>query len=206
MNCKIVGCENGPLEVDCADTILSQNGKKIACENPAYLCRCGHSKNKPWCDGSHVAAGFSSSREIEKEVIQVYEGKELTITFNRSICAGAAACVNGLPTVFSSGSSTDWIAPDNAETEAIIETIKACPSGALSYILNVETVTDSRSGPKITVVKNGPYLIEGIRLESVPTPTNFSPTKYALCRCGHSKNRPYCDYSHAQKSWSDEEA
>jgi len=52
-----------------------------------------------------------------------------------------------------------------------------------------------------------PALLEGIRVDyyGTPTPINFSPTKYALCRCGHSKNRPYCDYSHAEKRWSDEE-
>ncbi|MGB5965430.1 MAG: (4Fe-4S)-binding protein, partial [Sulfurimonadaceae bacterium] len=133
-----------------------------------------------------------------------YEGQEITIHFNRSICAGAAACVHGLPTVFTSDNSTDWIRPDNEKNAKIIETIKACPSGALSYSVKGKTTIDARSVPKITIVKNGPYKVEGITLEGMPTPTNFSTTKYVLCRCGHSKNRPYCDYSHAENSWNDE--
>ena len=204
MSCKIIGFENGPLEVDCANVVFIKEGKKIEAENPSHPCRCGHSKNKPWCDGSHTKAGFRSQREITEEIIQVYNGKEITVNFNRSICAGAVACVHGLPNVFTSDSSTDWIVPDNESSEKIIETIKACPSGALSYTVNNKVMVDKRVEPKITIMKNGPYCVEGIALDGMPTPTNFSTTKYTLCRCGYSKNRPYCDYSHAEEGWSDE--
>ncbi|MEN8146038.1 MAG: CDGSH iron-sulfur domain-containing protein [Campylobacterota bacterium] len=204
MSCKIIGFENGPLEVDCTDVVFMKEGKKLEAENPSHPCRCGHSKNKPWCDGSHVKAGFTSKREIDEEMLQVYEGKEITIHFNRSICAGAAACVHGLPTVFKSDSPSDWIRPDNETNAKIVETIKACPSGALSYSVNGKIAIDGRSVPKITIIKNGPYRVEGVVLEEKPIPTNFSTTKYTLCRCGYSKNRPYCDYSHAESSWSDE--
>ncbi len=204
MSCKIIGFENGPLEVDCTDSVFMKDGKTLEAENPSYLCRCGKSKNKPWCDGSHVKAGFTSKREISEEILQVYEGKEITIHFNRSICAGAAACVHGLPTVFNSDNSTDWIHPDNEKNAKIIETIKACPSGALSYSVNGKTVIDTRLVSKVMITKNGPYYVEGIALDSMPTPTNFSTTKYALCRCGYSKNRPFCDYSHAEHQWRDD--
>ena len=205
MSCKIVGFENGPLEVDCANVVFIKDGKNIEAENPTYLCRCGHSKTKPWCDGTHEKVGFRSEREISEELIQVYKGKAITVNFNRSICAGAAACVHGLPGVFTSDNSTNWIAPDNESSEKIIETIKACPSGALSYTINDKITVDKRIEPKITIMKNGSYYVEGIALEGMPIPTNFSITKYTLCRCGHSKNKPYCDYSHAEKSWNDEE-
>ena len=93
MNCKIIGFENGPLEVDCADAVWMKDGKKLEVENPSHPCRCGKSKNKPFCDGSHVKAGFESKREISEEVLQTYKGKEITVNFNRSICAGAGECV-----------------------------------------------------------------------------------------------------------------
>jgi CDGSH-type Zn-finger protein/ferredoxin len=205
VSCKITGCENGPLELDCTEDVFREDGEKCEAENPAHLCRCGHSKNKPWCDGSHEKTGFISKREISEEQIQVYEGQRITVYFNRSICAGAAECVHGLPTVFSADSSTDWIHPDNAINEKIIKTTNRCPSGALSYSVRDEIHLDSRLIPKITIMKNGPYLVEGIQLEGMPTPTNFSTSKYALCRCGYSKNRPYCDYSHAENSWNDEQ-
>ena len=204
MSCKIIGFENGPLEVDCTDSVFMKDGKKLEAENPSYLCRCGKSKNKPWCDGSHVKARFTSKREISEEILQVYEGKEITIHFNRSICAGSSKCVHGLATVFKSGDSSNWIYPDNDTNDKIIKTVNSCPSGALSYSIKGKKMVDDRITAKISIVKNGPYMVEGVKLEGMPTPTNFSTTKYTLCRCGHSKNRPFCDYSHAENNWSDE--
>ncbi|HIC42997.1 MAG TPA: hypothetical protein EYO73_01485 [Sulfurimonas sp.] len=204
MGCKIIGFENGPLEVDCEAVVWTKQGEVFEVQNPSYPCRCGHSKNKPFCDGSHKKLGFSSEREIKEEVIQVYDGIDISINFNRSICSGAEKCVKGLSSVFHSGSSTDWIFPNDDTNEKIISQISACPSGALSYTLNKKTITDSRLSPKIDIIKNGPYNVEGIRLEGFNIPTNFSSTKYALCRCGYSKNKPYCDYSHVDNNWKDE--
>ena len=191
MSCKIIGFENGPLEVDCTDTVLMKDGKKLEAENPSYLCRCGKSKNKPWCDGSHEKVGFTSKREISEEILQVYEGKEITVNFNRSICAGAANCVHDLPSVFASDNSTNWIYPDNDTNDKIIKTVNSCPSGALSYSIKGKVTIDKRTKAKISIVKNGPYVVEEVKLVGMPTPTNFSTTKYALCRCGHSKNKPF---------------
>jgi len=205
MSCKIIGFENGPLEVDCADAVFMQEGKELKVENLSHPCRCGKSQNKPFCDGSHVQAGFSDKREISQEVEQSYKGEEVTINFNRSICAGAGECVRGLATVFKSGDSDNWIFPDADSNENIIKTISACPSGALSYTVDGKTTIDTRVKPKVSIIKNGPYNVEGIKLEGMPIPTNFSETKYTLCRCGYSKNKPYCDYSHAQNDWNDED-
>jgi hypothetical protein len=94
--------------------------------------------------------------------------------------------------------------PDSGAKEKIIETISYCPTGALSYRTNGETFIYKRTDAKISIVKNGPYNVEGIALEHWPQPTNFSTTKYASCRCGHSRNKPFCDDSHAKTEWSDE--
>ncbi len=203
MKCKITGSENGPLKVDCAGAKLSKEGTVFETKNPFYLCRCGHSKNKPLCDGSHTKIGFNSAKEIKEESLQVYKGKDIIINFNKSICSGAAICVRGLGSVFHSGFSKGWIVPDADNNENIISQISSCPSGALSYTLQDKTAIDSRIIPKINIIKNGPYKVEGIALEGFVTPNNFCPTKYTLCRCGYSKNKPYCDYSHAQNHWQD---
>jgi len=205
MSCKIIGFENGPLELDCSDVLMMKDGEKLETKNPAYLCRCGKSKNKPFCDGTHTKAGFLSERDISKEILQSYEGKEIRVDFNRSICAGAAECVNGLPSVFKSGNSKDWIFPDEDKREKIVKTIRRCPSGALSFQVQGETSTELGMNPKISVIKDGPYNVEGINVVGFYTPTNFSGIKCTLCRCGHSENKPYCDYSHAENKWSDED-
>lgn len=203
MSHKIRARENGPLVLECAEEILLEDGKQLEKPNPAFLCRCGLSGNKPFCDGAHAAAGFTSERDIAEEIVQVYKGKQLTISFNRSICAGAASCVHGLPTVFDSEGSENWIHPDGDEKAKVIKAINACPSGALSYSLGAQTTIDERVKPKVSIVKNGPYNVEGLRLEDSPMPTHCSTTKFSLCRCGHSRNKPFCDYSHAEKNWSD---
>jgi CDGSH-type Zn-finger protein/ferredoxin len=204
MKNKITVLKNGPLEVNTDNIEFIQEGKELTAENPSYLCRCGNSANKPWCDGTHKKSGFNDKREITKENIQVYEGEKISINFNRSICAGAAKCVQGLKSVFTSGNSDNWIDPNGDSNENIIKTISTCPSGALSYSIGTDTFIDEKITPRINILKNGPYSVEGIRLENAHRPTHFSETKYTLCRCGHSKNKPYCDYSHAEVHWDDE--
>lgn len=199
--------ENGPLVVKSDDNhkLFFKEDEQITAGNPAYLCRCGKSQKKPFCDGAHQSVNFQDKVEIKEEVIQEYAGKELSITFNRSICAGAAHCVAALPKVFSSEGSTDWIHPDQGDKKDIIQTIQNCPSGALSFSIDGETTIDEKNGGKITIVKDGPYNVEGVDFERQPQVTNLCHSKYTLCRCGHSKNKPYCDYSHAEKGWKDED-
>lgn len=203
MSNTIVEIEDGPLILKSDTPILVRDGEVLITETTSYLCRCGSSANKPFCDGEHKKQGFTTRREIKEELLQEYEGKDITVHFNRSICAGAGACVKGLPSVFISGSSSSWIHPNSDSVDNIINTIKACPSGALSYSLNGKIHIHAKVKPKITIVKDGPYNVEGISSTHKLKPTNFSETKYTLCRCGHSRNKPYCDYSHAEKEWKD---
>ena len=204
MSYEITELDDGPLKLESDKPIIYKDGVLVKAESPVYLCRCGVSNNKPFCDGTHNSANFSSKREISEEIIQNYKGKEISIIFNRSICAGAGECVRNLPTVFKSGSSSEWIYPDNDKNENIIKTINGCPSGALSYTIQGKRDLDNSSVAKVTIIKNGPYNIEAVNFGHLPTPTNFSTKKYSLCRCGYSKNKPYCDYSHADKNWDDE--
>lgn len=204
MNNSIIEIENGPLMLEDNLPILVKDGKIINSKSPTYLCRCGASMNKPFCDGEHQKKGFTSKKEITEELLYEYKGKEININFNRSICAGAGACVRGLPSVFVSGGGKNWIHPENDSIDKITNTVNACPSGALSYTLKSKTHIDTRKNPKITIIKDGPYNVEGVLCAHKQKPTKFSETKYTLCRCGYSKNKPYCDYSHAQKKWSDE--
>jgi len=204
MSYEIIALDNGPLKLEFTKPIMYKDGVLVETESPAHLCRCGLSSNKPFCDGKHASVNFSSKREISKEIIQNYKGKDISIIFNRSICAGAGECVRNLKTVFKSGSSSNWIYPDNDKNENIIKTINDCPSGALSYTIHGKRSLENSSTVKVTIMKNGPYNIEAVSFEHAPIPTNFSTRKYSLCRCGYSKNKPYCDYSHGDKKWDDE--
>ena len=204
MKSRLAPQKDGPLKLDTEKRIIFEDGVLLEVEGSVLLCACGHSGTKPICDFSHVSAGFSSEREIDGEILQEYFGREITVYFNRSICSGAGACVRGLPTVFRSGDSSSWIFPDADTPEKIIERVKACPSGALAYRTDGGDVVVEESGEeKITVVKDGPYHVEGIALDTPNAPTHGAASKYALCRCGFSKNKPFCDYSHAENGWRD---
>lgn len=205
MGSKITVIKNGPLKLESDGQIMQRDGAPVATKKLAMLCTCGKSRGKPYCDGTHAAAGFVSDREIETEILQEYPGKEITVYFNRSICSGAGSCVRKLPSVFKSGDGSHWIYPDNDTVENIIERVKGCPSGALAYSLGGEVVVDEREEEKITIAKDGPLHVEGVTLENKPHPTHCSDSKFSLCRCGYSKNKPFCDYSHAENGWHEDD-
>ncbi len=197
---------NGPLIVKGLTRLLDSAGNQVDHEKDVIaLCRCGESTNKPYCDGSHSGAGFSSDREISRPLTRskAYKGKRITINDNRTICAHAAECVNNLPAVFKM-ENRPWINPDGADVETIIETIKKCPSGALSYTIGDVLHEEKNLDPEILIQKDGPYNIRG-RIELKDSDDIQPPNRelYSLCRCGASKNKPYCDGMHHEIGFKD---
>ena len=88
---------DGPYMVKGLDNFLNRNGP-IDTRPTMALCRCGGSKNKPFCDGSHKKIGFSSAKlegRIEDKLAD-HEGSGITIHDNRGICAHAGRCTDGL--------------------------------------------------------------------------------------------------------------
>ncbi len=213
----IVPLPNGPLylinnrENKVVENLVNSKGEKLSNIQGVALCRCGASKNKPFCDGSHSLIGFSTE-EIEdndnknkKNKRQTYVGKKITVHDNRAICSHAAECVNNLPSVFRLN-QRPWIDPEQeTEVEKIIETIRKCPSGALSYSIDKVEYKDYNVPPLVKVSKDGPYLVTGaIELIGTEFSDDVSKEHYTLCRCGASKNKPFCDGSHFTVNFKDE--
>jgi CDGSH-type Zn-finger protein len=217
---KILPLPNGPYYLlnDMVPKIVknlqNSEGELLSTIHGVALCRCGASKNKPFCDGTHGIIGFSSKNKeslangspIIKDKRKNYAGKEITIHDNRKICSHAAECVNNLPSVFKFN-ARPWINPDEAEVLQIINTIKKCPSGALSYSIDgVEYRDQNERSPMVTVSKDGPYLITGgIDLigNDIQFAEGFSKEHYTLCRCGASNNKPFCDGMHRTINFND---
>ncbi len=198
MSNKITAFKHGPLELYAEKIDFYYEGKKLDISTLTHPCRCTASKKQPWCDGSHVQAKFSDEREIKEEVLERYKGDNITINFNRSICASSKDCMKHLPEVFNfEKSEQTWISPNSADNERIIESIKLCPSGALSYSIGMNTYIDEREECVIKFSKKGALHVEGISLEGFTKPSNASSTKYTLCTCARSKNKPFCDGSHS---------
>lgn len=138
--------------------------------------------------------------------VRSYEGEKITVRFDARRCIHAERCVHGLPAVFDAG-SRPWIQPDGATADAVADVIHRCPTGALTYQRSdggpAEPVPEGP--PEIRVVSNGPLYVRG-SLEVVDhegQPVETGP-RAALCRCGASKNKPFCDNTHLETGFSDD--
>ena len=209
---------DGPYLVKNLENFANQKGP-IETRGTMALCRCGESGNKPFCDGTHADTGFSSAT-LEGRVEdrrENYKGKRITIHDNRGICAHAGLCTDGLASVFRL-KEEPWIHPDAASADEIMATVQKCPSGALSYSVDdvehqfddVDHVDDvehrDRGGETtIFVAPDGPYVVTGgPDLVDTPYPEGASKEHCTLCRCGGSKNKPFCDGTHWHIKFKDD--
>jgi len=211
-NPKITCLPNGPyyllndLTPRVIPNIQKSDGDICTTITGVALCRCGGSSNKPFCDGTHGKIGFTdnnlSDRTLNRR--ENYIGKQITIHDNRSVCAHAGYCTEKLSSVFKLGEAP-WIDPDGAKVESIIETIIQCPSGALGYTVDNIEHRDQNREPMVTVTKDGPYAVSGgIELIEPALAEGVSTEHYTLCRCGGSKNKPFCDGTHWRIEFKDE--
>lgn len=183
---------DGPYLVKELATLHDAAGNALAAKPAMALCRCGGSKTKPFCDGTHRTNGFSGARVGGlPDKRDDYRGRGITIHDNRSICAHAGHCTDGLAAVFKYGAEP-WIDPDGAPAAATAEVIHRCPSGALSY----QGAQPQQGDPAIVVTKDGPYAVKRAELVGARWAEGASPDRYTLCRCGGSKNKPFCDGTH----------
>ena len=201
---KIACLPNGPYYLlndptpQTVPNLVNPDGIAYANVTGVALCRCGGSGNKPFCDGTHGKNGFTDDKQADgsADKRQSYVGQQITIHDNRGVCSHAGYCTDNLKSVFKLGEEP-WIDPDGAKTREIIDTIRQCPSGALSYSLDNVEHRDQDRPPMVTVTRTGPYFVTGgIELIGQEMGDGASPEHYALCRCGASKNKPFCDGSH----------
>jgi uncharacterized Fe-S cluster protein YjdI len=135
-----------------------------------------------------------------------YTKENLTVIWKPDLCIHSGICVRGLPEVFNSAKKP-WIDLSQSELQAVIHQVQKCPSGALSYEWTEgprenmsETATpisEERQITQIRISPNGPILIHSQCEITLSNGTKESKQGViALCRCGQSKNKPYCDGSH----------
>ena len=201
---KIKTIKNGPLLIT-GLKLKDSKGNIISKDEEYSLCRCGHSKNKPFCDGTHSKINWDDSKKEGRQPRKddKYKGKKITVHDDRGICAHVGFCTSGLPKVFRM-KKEPWIDPDEESKDKVINQIKKCPSGALVYSIDGKLYNVFHDNPGIKVTRNGPYFIfGGPNLDDSDKPQ--SPEHYALCRCGHSKNKPFCDGSHWYEKFNDGE-
>ena len=198
--------QNGPYIVKQLETLTNSKGDALPTKVTIALCRCGGSANKPFCDGTHAKIGFSSEKLTQGELDrrEDYVGKGMTIHDNRGICAHQGFCTDGLKSVFRLDTEP-WIDPGGAGVAEITATVRRCPSGALSYSIDGVEHRDRDGGPQILVSQDGPYYVSGgVELRDAARGEGGSKEHYTLCRCGGSKNKPFCDGTHWHIKFKDE--
>jgi CDGSH-type Zn-finger protein len=205
MKPSITPTPDGPYLVNGLKNVANQKGP-IETKVTMAFCRCGGSANKPFCDVTHAKIGFSSAKRAGRieDKRDNYVGGKITIHDNRGICAHAGRCTDGLASVFHL-KEEPWIYPDAASREEIIATIQKCPSGALSYSVDNFEHRDREGGPMIFIAPNGPYVVTGApELLDTTRGNGASEEHFTLCRCGGSKNKPFCDGTHWHNKFTDD--
>ncbi|MFQ6103044.1 MAG: CDGSH iron-sulfur domain-containing protein [Candidatus Glassbacteria bacterium] len=194
------------MVVDCK-VMKNSKGENVPLAPVSSLCRCGASGHKPYCDGTHSKIGFVGEKDPDRvpDRLKEYTGKDITIIDNRGVCSHSEECIKNLGSVFRKD-RRPWIEPDAATVKDIVGTIEKCPSGALSYKIGEKHYKDLDREPAILVSKNGPLeVVGGIELKDDMGSKPESREHYTLCRCGASKNKPFCDGAHHEIGFRDDE-
>jgi CDGSH-type Zn-finger protein len=165
------------------------------------LCRCGKSRNKPYCDGTHTLQRFNgtetASNEPYLENVKEYLGPELKLTDRRELCVGAAFCIR------EAGIKNLVVYSDRPGFKEIaIEEAANCPSGRLVVWDKQGNPIEPDYEPSIVITEHknglsGPLWIRGeVEVESADGKKYEKRNRVTLCRCGKSLNKPFCDGSH----------
>jgi CDGSH-type Zn-finger protein len=217
---KIVVSKNGPYLVSGGVPLIQEeicNDDEGYCrtwkEDVRYplqqsyaLCRCGHSKNKPFCDGTHVSVHFKGTEQAGSESYLRYprkiHGPTLDLDDIEGLCVHARFCMRA------GGIWNLTQQSDNPEArETAIEEGCKCPSGRLVlHDRQTGKAIEPELEKSIVVIEyppkgeHGPLFIRGgIPVESADGKPYTVRNRMTLCRCGKSGNKPFCDGSHIQQ-------
>jgi CDGSH-type Zn-finger protein len=190
------------IEVDDEEYPLRWNITKTYTNRENYsLCHCGKSKNKPYCDASHVKVGFkcvdTADRTPYLEKARVYEGPELKLTDKKELCIGAGFCTRA-GNIWNLTMHSDT--PERRDTA--IQEAADCPSGRLVEWDKLGNAIEPHFEPGIAVtedqngVPSALWVRGGIEIESTDGHVYETRNRVTLCRCGRSEMHPLCDGSH----------
>ncbi|MBL0063287.1 MAG: CDGSH iron-sulfur domain-containing protein [bacterium] len=133
--------------------------------------------------------------------LHTYKGKDITVTWDGARCIHAAECIMKLREVFDPREKP-WVQPDNSRPELVANVILDCPTGALKYASD-NVKAELPDGINTVMIRpHGPLYVRGDLKVMLPDGEQ-AETRAALCRCGHSQNRPYCDNSHFEAKFRD---
>lgn len=135
----------------------------------------------------------------DKPTVKEYSNGEITVVWQPDKCIHSELCFNGLPEVFNP-KSRPWVNVEGAASQKIMDQVKRCPSGALSYYVNEENEAEKPNVDVeriVEVVQNGPLMVYGnLKIKHHNGKESQENRVTAFCRCGGSGNKPFCDGTH----------
>lgn len=189
-----------------------KEGEEFETKDKTYLCRCGLSANKPYCDGTHKKATENGVDLTEYATFnpelassEVIEGPAVSLTDDEKLCAFARFCDNG---------KRVWnqVEDDNQESvDLSVEMAHHCPSGRLIvWNKNNQPIEDEKQEVVLGLIEDignklaGPIALwGGIPLKSAKGEFYEVRNRQTICRCGQSSNKPFCDGTHASMQFQD---
>ena len=186
-----------------------KDGREFTPPEPYMLCRCGKSKNAPYCDGSHENSGFigeeSASRQNYADRADLIQGPGIDLADDNR-CAFARFCHG------EHGDAWKLVGYSNNPEykEELIRVAGDCPSGRLVAVEKNGEMLEPEYEPAIEILQDpqqgvsGPLFVKGgIPIESSNGFTYEIRNRAALCRCGNSRNKPFCDAAHVSTNYTD---
>lgn len=140
---------------------------------------------------------------MSNEPITVFEGREIDVSWDGRLCIHLGECGKAEGDLFVGGREP-WCRPDAVSRVEVREVVERCPTGALSYRDKTGEPEPAPGDNRVMVANNGPLYLSGdLEIEGAPDDMPGVRRRVALCRCGASKNKPFCDNSHAEARFED---
>jgi CDGSH-type Zn-finger protein len=222
---RIKVSHNGPYEVTGGIPLAKQQigtdsegqsrewlqGQEYQVAESYELCRCGHSGDKPFCDGTHNTISFKgrerASRRPYVEQAEEFDGPEMLLTDAVVLCAFARFC-DADGQIWNLIEETD----DSLKRDLVTRQAGHCPGGRLvAWSKSPREAIEPALEPSLGLVEDpqmgvsGPIWVRGgIEIVSSDGTPYETRNRVALCRCGASANKPFCDGTHASIRFSDE--
>jgi CDGSH-type Zn-finger protein len=211
---------SGPVEVqyeiiatdDEGESWTWKTGVQVPVTKKFAFCRCGHSANKPFCDGSHRTHGVPSAEAAStapyEDQAVLTDGPSMQLGDAKALCALARFCDGH-------GSAWELVAQtsDRQNRELTAHEASHCPSGRLvAYDKeSLGAALEPDLEPTIGIIEDpargvsgGLWLRGGIRVVTQDGVEYPERNRQVLCRCGNSRNTPFCDGSHMRSKFADE--
>lgn len=174
-------------------------------EDRYRLCRCGLSATKPFCDDAERGAGWDGAETADRgprpSRARTFPGDSVVMTDDRSLCTQAGYCGDRFTTVWKMIAET----ADPAIRERLQRMVELCPSGSLEHAPRAgDASVEPGYPPGVAAVRDGPLWVRGgVRVESADGRAYETRHRVTLCRCGHSRNKPFCDGTHKDIGFRD---